>query len=344
MTLNARPALIAALDIGGTKMAACIADASGPLLRVMEPTLKSGAPDSVARQGLRLIDECCARLQMDPSGVRALGVSSCGPFEIRDSAIGIVPPNLCGGLPNGEDLPNDWTFLPLESVLRERFSTVKIANDCVAALQGERAVGDAPANAIYVTWSTGIGFGLCVDGHILHGKSGNAGHAGHMLLSESSVALCGCGNRGDLEGMIGGRNFGKHLGQPLERIFSEARNGHTEALRVVQDAAQWFGRALYNLVAILDTEAILVGGSVWRKNEALLAPLVRQEIASRFPPLTRGVCVQGATLGELVTDIGALSMVMPPDWITDWRARRPWEALVSVAMVQTDGASGNETP
>ncbi len=318
---------VAALDIGGTKIAACIADAGGPLLRITEPTLKSGAPDTIARQGLRLIDECCARLQLDPAGVQALGVSSCGPFEVRDGALGFVPPNLCGGLQNGDDLPNDWTFLPLEAVLRERYATVRIANDCVAALHGERAFGDAPANSVYVTWSTGIGFGLCVDGHILNGKAGNAGHAGHMLLSDTSDALCGCGNRGDLEGMIGGRNFGKHLGKPLELIFDDARQGDPDALRVVQEAARWFGRALYNLTAILDTEAIFVGGSVWRHNEDLLAPLVRQEIDGRFPALTQGVRVKGATLGELVTDMGAFALVMPAEWIADWRVRRPWERL-----------------
>lgn len=321
---------IAALDIGGTKMAACIADASGPLLRLTEPTLKSGAPDAIARQALRLLDDCCARLRLPAASVRDLGVSSCGPFEVRDAALGFVPPNLCGGLPNGDDLPNDWTFLPLESVLRERYATVRIANDCVAALHGERAFGVAPANAIYVTWSTGIGFGLCVEGHILNGKAGNAGHAGHMLLSDTSDALCGCGNRGDLEAMIGGRNFGKHLGQPLAAIFDDARHGEPVALALVQEAARWFGRALYNLVAILDTEAIYIGGSVWHHNEALLAPLVQQEIDSRFPALTRGVRVHGATLGELVTDMGALALVMPPEWITDWQARRPWKSLTIV--------------
>ena len=323
---------VAALDIGGTKMAACIADASGPLLRVTQPTLKSGEPDTVARQGLRLIGACCAQLNIDSSLVRHIGVSSCGPFEVRDGALGFIPPNICGGLANGDDLPNDWTFLPLESVLRVQFSTVRIANDCVAALHGERAFGKAPANSIYVTWSTGIGFGLCVDGHILNGKAGNAGHAGHMLLSETSDALCGCGNRGDLEGMIGGRNFGKHLGKPLEQIFRDASNGDASALPAVRDAARWFGRALYNLVAILDIESIYIGGSVWRHNEALLAPLVTQEIEGRFPALTRGVRLQGATLAELVTDMGAFALVAPAEWIADWRVRQPWLSLPSAAV------------
>jgi len=328
---------IAALDIGGTKMAACIATARGPLLRVVQSTLTHGPPDTIARQVLHLIDKCCQQLQIDPAAVQSVGVSSCGPFEVRDGATGIIPPNLCGGLLNGDDLPNDWTFLPLESVLRERFSSVRsvrIANDCVAALHGERAFGIAPANAIYVTWSTGIGFGLCVDGHILHGKAGNAGHAGHMLLSETSQALCGCGNRGDLEGMVGGRNFGKHLGQPLEVIFRDAQGGDASALGAVQEAARWFGRALYNLTSILDTEAIFVGGSVWRHNETLLAPLVQREIDSRFPALTHGVTVQSTKLGELVTDLGAFALVMPADWIANWRAHRPWETLQSVALAK----------
>lgn len=324
------PSHIAAADIGGTKMAVCIADAKGPLLRVTQATIRYGAPDAIARQVLQLIHACCQQLQIDPSMVRAIGVSSCGPFELRDGSTGIIPPNLCGGLPNGEDLPNDWTFLPLESVLREHFSTVRITNDCVAALHGERSFGKAPANSIYVTWSTGIGFGLCVDGRILNGKAGNAGHAGHMLLSDTSDALCGCGNRGDLEGMIGGRNFGKHLGKPLDDIFSDAQANDAAALHAVQEAACWFGRALYNLTTILDTEAIFIGGSVWRHNETLLMPLVRQEIEGRFPALTRGVTVQGATLGELVTDMGAFALLIPGQWIPDWRARRPWEALQSV--------------
>lgn len=333
--MNGTQSFVASLDIGGTKIAACLADASGPLLRMTQSTLKTGTPEAIARQGLQLIDACCRQLQIDPAGVHSIGVSSCGPFELRDSATGIIPPNLCGGLPNGDDLPNDWAFLPLESVLRERFSAVYIANDCVAALHGERALGTAPANSIYVTWSTGVGFGLCVDGHILNGKAGNAGHAGHMLLSDTSDALCGCGNRGDLEGMIGGRNFGKHLGRPLEDIFTDAQHGDAAALAAVQEAARWLGRALYNLIAILDTEAIFVGGSVWRYNEALLSPLVRQEIDTRFPALTRGVTVHSATLGELVTDMGALALAIPSEWIADWRTSRPWEALQTVHLADT---------
>jgi glucokinase len=326
--------VIAALDIGGTKMAACIADASGPRVRVVAPTVLEGGNEAVARQGLQMIAAAALHIGVDATAIREIGVSSAGPFEQRDGRQAILPPNMCGGIANGDDLPNDWTHIPLEAVLRERFDTIRIANDCVAGLQGERAFGAAQRepNAIYVTWSTGIGFGLCVDGHVLQGKHGNAGHAGHMLMSELSDALCGCGNRGDLEGMIAGRNLGNRVGRPLAELFAAARGGDHAALDIVHDAARLFGRALYNLTAILDTRCILVGGSVWRQNQDLLQPLVQAEVSSRYPALTMGVTVHSAALDELVTDMGALAMVMPDDWFDDWRARRPWEPLSSIAL------------
>ena len=323
---------IAALDIGGTKLAVTVANQQGPLLRVSQPTIREGSADAIPLQALQLLDTACLQAGISRESCTALGVSSCGPFAHRDGLIDIIPPNLCGGLVHSDDLPNDWTSIPLERVLRSQFSEVCIANDCVAALIGERHFGAAQQepNCAYVTWSTGIGFGLCVDGHILQGKAGNAGHAGHMLLSDVSDALCGCGNRGDLEGMIAGRNLSNRLGQPLADVFLAAQRGDAAAMDVVRDAARWFGRGLYNLVTTLDLKLILVGGSVWRHHAPLLQPLVHSEIISRFPALTNGVTVINAELDELVTDIGALAMVMPDEWKTDWQLRRPWHQLRSV--------------
>lgn len=321
--------VISALDIGGSKLAIILANADGPLIRLVQATRKSGTPDAIARQSLELIAHACRIKNIAFSVVRSLGISSCGPFEYREDLLGLTPPNLCGGLAQNKDLPNDWTFIPLESVLREHFTTIHTNNDCVAALRGERCFGAAQdePNSIYATWSTGIGFGLYVDGHLLQGKSGNAGHAGHMLLSDVSTALCGCGNVGDLEGLVGGRNLSLHIGQRLDALFSAAKLGDQAALKTVHEAARWFGRGLYNLIVTLDTHCVLVGGSVWRENEELLAPLVEAEILGHFPALTNGVRLQSAQLGEMVTDVGALVAVMPQAWIADWRTRKPWHSI-----------------
>ena len=213
---------IAGLDIGGTKIAATIADAEAVLARVMELTVKTGSPDALGRQALALVQAACEQAGIDANAINVFGVSSCGPFAQLDGMIGLAAPNICGGISGRADLPNDWTIIPLEKILREQFSTVVIVNDCVAALQAERTFGALrdEENCVYATWSTGIGFGLCVDGHILLGKHGNAGHAGHMLMDIQSNAICGCGNRGDLEAMISGRNINTQFGIPTPDLFA----------------------------------------------------------------------------------------------------------------------------
>lgn len=321
--------ILAALDIGGSKMAASIANENGPLARVVQATVKTGPADAIGQQALRLIAAAYAEANIKPDSISRVGVSSCGPFAHEQQALGLVSPNLCGGLTGSDDIPNDWTFIPLESVLRSQFADVVIDNDCVAALTAERCFGAAQEepNSVYVTWSTGIGFGLCVDGHILRGKHGNAGHAGHMVLDETSDAVCGCGNRGDLEALVSGRNLQKRYGRTTAEIFAAAVSGDTISMGIVQEAARWLGRGLYNLTTALDTRCFLMGGSVWRHHAALLAPLLESEMQSQFPALTEGVQIMGAALDDLVTDIGAFALVMPAEWMPAWRTSQPWNGL-----------------
>ena len=299
-----------------------------------QPTVKTGSPRAPAEQGIALLQAACDSAGVDMKALDAIGVSTCGPFAPVEGMLGVAAPNICGRRSGSADLPNDWDVIPLEQVLRERFQTVAIENDCVAALVAERTFGAVlgASDCAYVTWSTGIGFGFCVDGNILRGKRGNAGHAGHMLMSELSEAVCGCGNRGDLESLISGRNMGIRLAQPPADLFAAARSGDPVARELVEQAARWFGRGLYNVVATLDMRSFVIGGSVWNHHGDWLAPIVQQEIDSRLPALTQGVTVRSAALGNLVADIGALCLTMPNRWIADWLARKPWQALERVSV------------
>lgn len=321
--------LIAALDIGGTKIAAVIAGSQGPLIRITEPTVKTGTMRALPEQCLALIDAACAKAKVTPDAVTALGVASAGPFVTLEGQLALATPNICGALAPESGLPNDWEAIPLEAILRSRFSRISIENDCVAALAAERTFGAlvGERDCVYATWSTGIGFGLCADGHILRGKHGNAGHAGHMMMSERQDAVCGCGNHGDLEGLISGRNVSRRLHMKTAELFDAARNGNPRARELVEEAARWFGRALYNLTATLDTRRFVIGGSIWLHHGEWLTPIVLQEIESRLPALTRGVSIMPAALGTLVADVGALSLVIPAEWVEKWRATSPWTKL-----------------
>lgn len=322
---------IAALDIGGTKIAAIVAGPQGPLARTTAPTVKTGTIRALPEQCLSLIDDACARANVEPGLLKTLGVASCGPFVYENGLLGVSTPNICGALSQSSDLPNDWDVIPVEAVLRERFDHVVIENDCVSALIAERTFGAlvGEENCIYATWSTGIGFGLCVDGRVLRGKHGNAGHAGHMLMTENEDAVCGCGNRGDLEALISGRNVGKRAHMSTVELFESARGGDPHSLALAQDAARWLGRAFYNLSATLDTRCFAIGGSVWTHHGDWLAPLVSPEITTRLPALTAGVELRSAALGTLVADIGALSLVIPREWAERWRGGEAWRRLAS---------------
>ena len=155
----------ACVDIGGTKVAVSLSNGSGLelLARRSEPTAKTGTNDALARQVIRLVDEACVETGVAPASVRNVGVSSCGPFVLRDGQVEVAAPNICGGIAGpARGLPNDWATALLESVLRERFAQVRIENDCVAALEAERRWGALRGydHCAYVTWSTGIGVGL----------------------------------------------------------------------------------------------------------------------------------------------------------------------------------------
>src|SRR5574337_466787 len=285
------------------------------LVRLSEPTVKTGAADALARQVLRLLDAACARCGRSRDELAGVGVSACGPFVRRRGMIELASPNLCGALAGAaHDLGNDWTHVPLQAPLAEALGArVRIANDAVAALQAERRWGAlrGALHCAYVTWSTGVGVGLCVDGRVLIGKNGNAGHAGHSYVADlpGERPLCGCGNRGDVESLIGGAALPRRLGLDAPALLGAAQNGDAAAAAQVQALCALMGRLLYNLVATLDLQRISLGGALFLHYEALLLPLLRSELARHFAALTDGVELVGAGLGLRVGDYGALALL-----------------------------------
>lgn len=304
----------ACIDIGGTKVAVSLSSGSGLALfaRRSEPTAKTGDNHALARQIVRLVEEACAEIGVAPQTVQRAGVSSAGPFVIRKGLIELAAPNICGGIAGPErGLPNDWLTAPLEAPLRERFAKVRIENDCVAALEAERRWGALRGydHCAYVTWSTGVGVGLCVDGRLLHGKNGNAGHAGHMFVSDNDDALCGCGNVGDVEALVAGNAIERRFDADAATLMQRAKAGEARAEAVVADLCRVMGRALYNLTATLDLQRISLGGSVFTNNSEYLLPRLQREVSSRFPALTAGCEVVAAGLGERVGDYAALALL-----------------------------------
>lgn len=309
----------AGVDIGGTKIAVCLSDgsAAGARPRILaqqtEPTTKTGTSDAVAQQVIRMLGELCQKNGLADTGLQAVGVASCGPFVLRGGLVELAAPNICGGMAGAaRGLPNDWRTALLEAPLRQRYAQVRIENDAVAALEAERRWGAlrGAMHCAYVTWSTGVGIGLCVDGHVLRGKNGNAGHAGHTFVSDdASGALCGCGNRGDVEALVSGHAMAGRFGMDGRALLEAAQAGETHAVMAVDELCRTLGRMLYNLVVTLDLERISIGGSVFLHHSEWLRPRLLMQVLGRLPALTEGFELVPAGLGAEVGDYAALALV-----------------------------------
>lgn len=303
----------ACVDIGGTKVAVSLAQGQAFLARRSEPTVKTGKPDALAQQIIRMIHEACAAQGVEVSALRAIGVCSCGPFVLNEGLIEVLTLNICGGMAGHEKgPPNDWKSASLEGPLKQAVgrAQVRVENDAVAALEAERRWGTLQgiSDAAYVIWSTGIGVGLCVDGRVLRGKSRNAGHAGHSFVSTNTQACCGCGNVGDVESLVAGHVFERRDGAPISELFQSARAGNASALARIDGMCSVMGRLLFNLTATLDLQRISLGGSVFWHQRDLLLPRLQAEVRAHLPVLTPGVDLVEAGLGLQVGDYAALAL------------------------------------
>lgn len=308
---------VACVDVGGTKVTVSVVDQRGVQGWLSEPTVKEGASDALGQQVVRMIGLSCAAAGLSPAQIAAVGIASCGPFVLKQGLVELAAPNICGGLAGaGRGLPNRWTSAVLEAPVQSMFPDVRVCNDGIGALQAERRWGALQGfeHCAYVTWSTGIGVGLCVDGRILKGKNANAGHAGHMFVSDNDDALCGCGNLGDVEGLIAGnaipRRFAAQGFTDAAALLGAAKDGHADALALVDELCRIMGRTLYNLVVTLDLQAISLGGGVFWHHRDFLLPRLDAHIQGRIPALTAGFKLLPAGLQNKVGDYAALALVV----------------------------------
>ncbi|MCW2678708.1 MAG: putative sugar kinase [Frankiales bacterium] len=179
--------------------------------------------------------------QVDPAGVQAVGVGSAGPMTAGGATVS--PLNIAG-----------WRGFPLLDRVRDAWGLPTVVDGDAKALavgEGWKGAGAGIRDFLAMVVSTGVGGGLVVDGRLLDGAAGNAGHVGHVIAVPGG-ALCSCGGRGCLEAEISGTAIGRRLGAPA------ASAGPDE----VERAGHLLGLGLASVVNLLDLSTVLVGGSV----------------------------------------------------------------------------------
>jgi glucokinase len=321
--------VIATADIGATNITTTLCNRDGILVRLYQKVILEGEDTAVPDQIKSMIDMCLSEAGKDLVDLKAVGISSAGPFRMVDGMIEVICHNICGGInPGRGSIPNDWASIPLERELKEHYENIKILNDAVAGAVAERTFGSGIGidDLLYVTWSTGIGTGAYVDGRLIRGKNGNAPHGGHVYVGEKGP-VCGCGNICDLESVASGTAIALEYGEnsSTAEVFDAYHRGDEKARRVIENAAVSFGKGIASINCILDTRLIAIGGSVFLNHKNLLLPMVKDEFFRSFPAMSGEVEITPTELGKYLGDVAAISLVIPEDWIEHWRNIKPWE-------------------
>lgn len=229
---------VLAVDVGGTKLAAGIVDAEGRLVHRAKVPTEGADADAIFAALTGLVDD--VRRQ---AGVEVLG---CG--------VGCGGPMQGGGLTVSPVNIEAWREFPL----RERLGThlgidTWVDNDAKALALGEGWVGAARDvdNFVAMVVSTGVGGGIVLDGRLLDGDDGNAGHIGHVIV-EPDGHLCGCGARGCLEAEASGTAIAAITGRPAEEADAEVK----------ERTGTLVGRTVASVAALLDLQLACVAGSV----------------------------------------------------------------------------------
>ncbi|HWD07601.1 MAG TPA: ROK family protein, partial [Actinomycetota bacterium] len=230
------PPAVLAIDIGGSKLAAGIVDGTGVLLaRAQLPTPTGGDAEALFGALLALIGD------LPVERASACGVGCGGPMTPGGEAVS--PLNIPA-----------WRGFPLRRRLAEATGLATfVDNDAKALALGEGWVGAAvgEANFIAMVVSTGVGGGIVLEGRLLGGRLGNAGHIGHVVV-EPGGRRCACGGRGCLEAEASGTAIAAITGRPASEASQE----------VIARSGRLVGRAVAGVANLLDLPLAVVAGSV----------------------------------------------------------------------------------
>jgi glucokinase len=298
--------LTLALDIGGTKIAVGLTDPSGELVhKAIEPTPK----DHEAEHVWNLVDAMIADATKAAKGaIRAVGIGSAGPI---DAIAGTVSPvNIAS-----------WRGFPV----RDRIAAampgvpVRLAGDgiCMALAEHWRGAGRGANFLLGMVVSTGVGGGLVLDGVPYHGRTGNAGHVGHVVV-EPDGQLCPCGGRGCVETVASGpwmtrwalaNGWAAPPGADAVTLAEAADAGDPVARQAFHRGATALAAMIASVGAVCDLDLVVIGGGVANSGRTLFDPL-RTALAN-YAGLSfiRGLRVVPAALGGDAGLIGAAALV-----------------------------------
>ena len=293
-----------ALDVGGTKIAVGLVDAEGTLVHHAKLPTPDGDAEAVWSVVDTLVTEALAEAR---GGVRGVGISSAGPIDLPSGTVS--PINIV-----------EWQRFPIvERVSALTGAPVRLGGDglCMALGERWRGAGRGAQFLLGMVVSTGVGGGLVLDGAPYDGRTGNAGHVGHVVVDPDG-GLCSCGGRGCVETIAAGprmaqwaRDNGWDAPQEADakELADAATAGNSVALQAFRRGATAVAAMIASVGAVCDLDLVVIGGGVAKSGGLLFDPL--REVLASYARLDfiRDLRVLPAELGGDAGLVGAAALL-----------------------------------
>ena len=318
--MNKNNNIFAAYDIGGTKCAALIGRLDENSFQILGKkrfeTRECGSAKEVMDRLGRCICELKSELELEPL---ALGISCGGPLNAKKGLVQ-SPPNL----PGWDDIPVcKWA---------EEATGIKayLENDANAGAIAEwrYGAGKGSDSVVFLTFGTGLGAGVIIDGNLLYGAGGNAGELGHIRLAPDGPA--GYGKAGSFEGFCSGGGLAQQMktlarkrlaaGNPLvwaqdeeniskldaKKLGELANAGDEDAIKIFEFCGEMLGRGLAVAIDLFNPQKIVIG-SIFVRSEKFLRPAMERTLKQEALAMSLAeVEILPAQLGESAGDVAAL--------------------------------------
>ncbi|MCG6189321.1 ROK family protein [Maribellus maritimus] len=310
------------LDIGGTKCAIVIGDKHFNILKKIRFDTKTerGYTDILDEFHYQ-IDKLFAEYPKE--NLRRIGISCGGPLDSKEGVI-YSPPNLPG-----------WDSVPIVEIFNKKYGVpVALQNDANACALAEwlMGAGKGTQNMVFLTFGTGMGSGLILNGRLYTGTNDLGGEVGHIRLADEGPV--GFGKAGSFEGFCSGGGIAQlansvvtdklRKGETVDfcpniemaaeltakDVAMAAKIDDPVAKEIIRISAEYLGRGLAVLIDIINPQCIVIG-SIYARNEMLFKPHVDRILKEEAIPAAIEVCkIKPALLGESIGDFAALGVAI----------------------------------
>jgi N-acetylglucosamine repressor len=318
LSLKGNARLAIGVELTGSECIAILTDLyANPILVERRPLT-----DKSVETSLGLIHECISQLMKNYDSKRLLGVGIGVPGPVDSNRQHVIFAENLG-----------WFDIPLGPMLSERLSKpVTVIKRQNAAALGEYwyGVGKGKSNLIFVNVSVGISCGIIINDALYEGLNGSAGAIGHATIEPNGIQ-CKCGNYGCLETRASSAAIVIRVREKIKQgyqtilndwvkgalqsitshmVIEAALKGDSLALEIIEEAVNYLGIAIANLINTLNPALIIVGGDFLKLGDVFFGPLQKSIQKRSFSMSVRGVEVLPSSLGYQASAIGAASLII----------------------------------